>query len=171
MTARDPVAVNMERYHGWHQDLKGRWVHKRLAPNGVATLQKAVAIQGAADRAAAESARATDIRRADTDDEYRERALAAIRRVAERCETFTTDSVHAEDPTLAGTDAAAGGRALGPAMLHAAREGWIVSTDNYGKSSRAASHARPMRIWRSLIVNGGSPSLVPTMDMASVVRP
>jgi len=163
MTARDPVAVNLERYHGWHQDFNGRWVHKQLAPNGVATLQKAMDVQREADRKASESARDIDIRRADTDDEYRERALAAIRRVAEREAEFTTDAVLDEDPALAGT------RSLGPAMLHASREGWVVSTDRMGKSSTKASHARMKRVWRSLIVGGQPGAAVPTMALSEVV--
>lgn len=163
MSARDPVAVNLERYHGWHQDLHGRWIHQRLAPDGVNTLQQALDVQRSADRTAAQAARDNNIRRADTDDEYREQALVAIRRVAERCTEFTTDAVLDEDPRLAGT------RSLGPAMLHAAREGWIVSTDRMGSSSTRASHARMKRVWRSLVIGGQPGATVPTMALAEVV--
>lgn len=45
-------------------------------------------------------------------------------------------------------------RALGALMKRAAAEGWIAATDTYRPSQRVACHARPVRVWRSLICRG-----------------
>ena len=45
-------------------------------------------------------------------------------------------------------------RALGAMLKKAASEGWVTATDSYRPSARAACHARPLRVWRSLIYRG-----------------
>ena len=47
-------------------------------------------------------------------------------------------------------------RALGAMLKKAAAEGWVTATDTYRPSERAACHARPVRVWRSLIYQGAA---------------
>jgi hypothetical protein len=47
-------------------------------------------------------------------------------------------------------------RALGAMLKKAAGEGWVTPTDTYRPSARAACHARPVRVWRSLIYRGAA---------------
>lgn len=42
-------------------------------------------------------------------------------------------------------------RAMGALMLQAGRQGLIVATDRYRNSGRVACHARPIRVWASLV--------------------
>ena len=59
--------------------------------------------------------------------------------------TFTTDDlwVHVDPPREP--------RAMGATMTHARRLGLCEPTDRTSRSSRVACHARPLRVWRSLI--------------------
>lgn len=106
-----------------------------------------------------------DIRQAR---ERRDRAVAAVTAAADpawskaadwaiahlACELveFTTDDVwqHLYDFAVPSPDEP---RALGGAMQRAARLGVISPTDRIVQSERPACHARPVRVWRSLVLN------------------
>ena len=77
---------------------------------------------------------------------FLEDALAVIRRVALRRETLTTDDVIPE-MTVGTHD----GRALGAAMVKAAKAGYIVATDRFVNTNRVSRHHAPIRVWRSLV--------------------
>lgn len=47
-------------------------------------------------------------------------------------------------------------RALGAMLKKAAAEGWLEPTEVYRPSARATCHARPVRVWRSLIYRGAA---------------
>jgi hypothetical protein len=81
--------------------------------------------------------------------EWQSDALEAIWVVAKRYPILTTDDLWA-----IGLKRPREPRAMGGAMKAAAREGWIEPTDRTRKSKRSACHARPIRIWRSLIHEG-----------------
>ena len=72
-------------------------------------------------------------------------AMLAVRRVAQAQMTFTTDDLW----TL--IDPPREPRAMGATMTHARRLGLCEPTDRTSRSSRVACHARPLRVWRSLI--------------------
>lgn len=168
MTRHERATVGWLQAHGWRQDFSGRWQHPTIAHGAPVTADQAVTAQTRHDRAQAEGARERDILRADlgADDGYREAAMAAIRRVADRLAEFTTDDVLAEAPEI---EAAHEPRALGPMMLAAAAAGWIQSTDRMAKSSRRQSNARMKRVWISLLVGGRAAAPVATMDLAKAV--
>jgi len=42
-------------------------------------------------------------------------------------------------------------------MMRAKKEGWIAPTDQYRPVPSKLSHAAPVRVWRSLIFQGGQP--------------
>lgn len=77
-------------------------------------------------------------------------ALHAIRDVAHANETFTTDALWSRitqprEP-----------RALGAAMQEAKRQGLCEPTNMTVCSRRVACHARPLRVWMSLVWNGSN---------------
>lgn len=76
-------------------------------------------------------------------------ALAAIKRIARKSSTFTTDDVW-NDLNRRGITLVADSRVLGPIMQAAARDGLIKSTNRTRKTTRASNHRRPLTIWRSL---------------------
>lgn len=78
-------------------------------------------------------------------------ALYAIRRVAEAKATFTTDDlwVHIDPPSEP--------RAMGAAMVEARRQGLCEPTDRTKRSHRRACHARPLRVWQSLVCDSVTP--------------
>lgn len=86
-------------------------------------------------------------------DEWAEIAATAIRHVAEREYTFTTDDVQAV-LDLAGIPAPDEGRAWGGAMRRAAREGVIAPTDTTRKSTQVRCHGRKKAVWLSLVYGG-----------------
>lgn len=74
-------------------------------------------------------------------------ALAAIRKIATEQPELTTDDVWralGRDPDLEG-------RAMGAAMVSAAKLGLIERTDRTTKSARVACHRRDLRVWLSRI--------------------
>jgi hypothetical protein len=68
-------------------------------------------------------------------------------------EEITTDDVWATVGEVAATHEP---RALGAVMRQAARLGYLRVTDRYVPSARAACHARPVRVWESLIRPGAA---------------
>lgn len=102
----------------------------------------------ARDLRAAFAARDDAIDRVDqaADPAWKDAALAAVRRVAARQVELITDDVWAELG-----DGPAEPRAMGPVMLAARRLGLVEPTDRTRQADRVVNHARPQRIWRSLI--------------------
>jgi len=158
---------------GWKlEGYSGAWWHPMITGDHRVTEEVAFRLQTKHDRAAATAHRNTAIRDADVgaDDAWRQAALAAIRRVAERLPEFTTDHVLDEDP---GLEQGREPRALGPMMLYAAKDGLIAPTDRYVSSSRKASNARAKRAWRSLVYGGHAPQPQATagLDVLQAVGP
>lgn len=71
-----------------------------------------------------------------------------VHQLARERDYFTTDDVLARLELVAVETHEL--RALGPMMLAVAREG-IIEPKGYVASSRVVSHARPKRLWRSLL--------------------
>ena len=78
--------------------------------------------------------------------------FTAINSVARRLKSFTSDDVWKELEGLAASSTHEP-RALGAIMRLAAARGVIVPTDSYRPSCRVACHARPVRVWQSLVYN------------------
>jgi len=85
----------------------------------------------------------------NADKAWKLRTMVVVMRLATDRETLTTDDVwerlqqHEErthEP-----------RALGAVMRTAAKRGYIRPTDDYTTSVRKECHARPVRVWQSLI--------------------
>lgn len=93
---------------------------------------------------------------ARTDPAWRDQALAAIRRWLETHREFFVDDFWAGS----GLAEPADGRALGPVITAAARNGWMSKTDRTRPSVR--SNLTPKPVWQSLIHRGG-PSAAPTL--------
>lgn len=78
-------------------------------------------------------------------DEWKAQALEVIHVVAQVHKELTTDTIwwYLEVPSEP--------RALGAVMMTAKRLQWIEPTDRTEVSKREACHARPLRIWKSLL--------------------
>jgi hypothetical protein len=78
-------------------------------------------------------------------DDWNERALEAVRKVAEQQSHFIVDDcwVFVEEPREP--------RAMGAVITKARKLGIIAATDEYRPSSRVSAHSNPRRVWRSLI--------------------
>ncbi len=74
-------------------------------------------------------------------------AVAAIRKVAERLDTLTSDDIWTE----MGGHIPREPRAMGAAMKMANRLGYIRSTMMTAESRRRQNHRRPVRVWVSRI--------------------
>jgi hypothetical protein len=77
------------------------------------------------------------------------RAVAAVQTVALGADTFTTDDLwaHVEPPREP--------RAMGAVMRIARLAKWCEATTLTKKSARVACHARPLRVWKSLLRGDG----------------
>lgn len=75
--------------------------------------------------------------------------LAAIRRVSERLDLFTTDDVWRVLRLPKYLDGKIDPRVMGGAMKLAEADGICSSTDQYRKSERKVCRYRPVRVWRS----------------------
>ena len=84
------------------------------------------------------------VSRSLTDDEKRD-ALIAVGETASHMEQFTTDDVPFRFPLDVDF------RAAGYVMRAAAREGFITPSSLHRKSESVTCHARPKRLWISLI--------------------
>jgi len=75
-------------------------------------------------------------------------ALSAIHGAALACREFITDEAWARfDLATAVGD----NRGMGAAIQTAKRLGWIEPTNRFQQSSMRQNHARPCRVWRSLV--------------------
>jgi len=66
---------------------------------------------------------------------------------------FTTDAVRHHADRLVGQ--APEPRAMGAVMTAARRAGWCEPTNTTHQSIRVKCHARPLRVWRSLLLENG----------------
>lgn len=91
--------------------------------------------------------RALTVVDAAADDTWKESANGIVRKVARERSLFTTDDVWRElgNPREP--------RAIGAVMQAAKRDGVCVPTNDWALSERVACHARPVRIWRSLLIS------------------
>lgn len=105
----------------------------------------------AAQREAARQARDEAIERADggADVRFMELALDAVRRAAETLPELTSDDVVALCAMTAREP-----RQWGAVMQRARRDGIIAPLERWRQSSNRTNHARPMRLWRSLVFAG-----------------
>lgn len=98
---------------------------------------------------AADTAIAAVERNAEAD--WKNYAMFAVRTVAKARSEFTTDAVwfviERDYPNAATHEP----RALGAIMRKAVGLGVCAPTERYTPSSRVNCHARPVRIWRSLL--------------------
>lgn len=76
-------------------------------------------------------------------------ALLCVIDVARVMPTFTTDDVWERVGLLGVTTHEP--RAMGSVMRRAVKDGVCVATPSYERSSRVECHARPVRVWRSLL--------------------
>lgn len=99
------------------------------------------------DKPKAEAARekALDLTGRAADKDWFHRACEAVHTVAKEKETFTTDDLwaHVEQPREP--------RAMGAVMRVARLAKWCEASDRTVKSARVACHARPLRVWKSLL--------------------
>lgn len=107
------------------------------------------------DELTAMQARDEAIARADDHAEpaWKKAAAMAIRSMAVERDEITTDDVWEWLYEMA-IEAPHEPRALGSMMLRASRDGLISTTDRVRQSRRPECHARPVRVWRSLVVEG-----------------
>lgn len=87
----------------------------------------------------------------NADSEWKDGAYLACCLVAESLIEFTTDDVWEYMERLFPNAQTHEPRAMGAIMRKAARDGKIVPTGEYAKSSRSECHSRPVMIWESLI--------------------
>jgi hypothetical protein len=75
-----------------------------------------------------------------------EAALSAVEAVARQQECFTSDAVLDVCPITFAEP-----RAWGAVMKMAERRGWIEATPDFRQSPKRVCHARPKRVWKSLL--------------------
>ena len=85
------------------------------------------------------------------DSRWKQAALSAIWRIADRWPTLTTDNVWLLLADSEWSHLPIDPRAMGAIMREAQRRGWIAPTAEWKASVRVVNHARPIRVWRSLI--------------------
>lgn len=83
--------------------------------------------------------------------EFRRAINKAIDEAVAALPDLTTDDIWARIPERFHDDERFEGRALGAAMTQAARDGLIERTGLHRESEREQNHARPLRVWRSLV--------------------
>ena len=107
------------------------------------------------DLAAAISARDEAVTRVGdhADVEWVAHILDVIYCLAVARDTMTTDDIWETVGEVAATHEP---RALGAVMRQAARLGYVKASDTYTPSARPACHARPVRVWASLIRPGAA---------------
>jgi hypothetical protein len=105
------------------------------------------------DFAAAVAAREEAVTRvaSHADPDWVAHVLDVIYCLAVAHDELTTDDVWGTIGEVAATHEP---RALGSVMRQAARLGYVRATDRYTPSARPACHARPVRVWESLIRPG-----------------
>ncbi len=80
--------------------------------------------------------------------------LECGRLVAEQKPYFITDDIVALNRTRHPNATTHEHRAIGPAMHQLVKLGYCVPTDDWVESRQRSNHARPMRVWWSLIYRG-----------------
>jgi hypothetical protein len=80
------------------------------------------------------------------------RLLEIVRLVAQEYPAFTTDDVMIKSIVLDGPRDDFEPRVLGAVMRRAAKDGVVKATAAYQASSFRSCHARPKRVWQSLIL-------------------
>ncbi len=107
------------------------------------------------DLAAAMAARDEAVTRVaeHADPDWVEQTLDVIYMLAVSQAELTTDDIWQTVGEVAATHEP---RALGAVMRQAARLGYVRPTDRYTPSARPACHARPVRVWESLIRPGAA---------------
>lgn len=108
-------------------------------------------IQLTLDDARARDAQADALRRVDehADPEYKDVALAMVKRAAQLHREFTTDQVLEllQDKPVTTHE----GRVLGAIMRRAKDLGYIVPTPRFTDSASVSRHRAPKRVWASQI--------------------
>lgn len=101
-------------------------------------------------RTAAREARDTALQQVEenADAEWKEKALRAVHQTALQLREFISDDIW----EVSQLDSPREARALGPVLLEAARQGWIVKT-NYVRPS-VRSHLSGKPVWLSSIYKG-----------------
>jgi len=84
---------------------------------------------------------------AGVSEEWKAEALTKLFYVACERAQFTADDVW--DRGCAKPDEP---RAMGPIFMRAKSLGWIVPTENFAASRYTTQHARPIRVWKSLVI-------------------
>lgn len=84
-----------------------------------------------------------------SDQAWVNKATRTLIKVANARPEFTTD-----DLWEAGLPRPREPRALGAVMNDAARRRYVKATKRYQQSNRRACHARPVRVWRSMVHHG-----------------
>jgi len=79
------------------------------------------------------------------------RLLRIVRLCAESQPEFTTDEVMVRSIVEDGVHDNYERRVLGAVMIKAARAKIVEATDRYQRSAFPSCHARPKRVWRSLV--------------------
>jgi hypothetical protein len=104
------------------------------------------------DYAEALEAQREAIERVDknADPQWKIDMLEAVKSVAARLVKFTSDDVWEELANKSDSETHEP-RALGAIMKKAASLGIVVGTSEYQPSKRVACHARPVRVWTSLV--------------------
>ena len=93
---------------------------------------------------------AIDRVRVHANDEWMREVRAIVWRLARARGEFTTDAVWAQVDRLEATTHEP--RAMGAVMRAAAKAGWVTPTDRVSNSARPECHCRPVRVWRSLVL-------------------
>ena len=87
---------------------------------------------------------------AHADPQWKLDMIEAIRTVASRHKFLTSDEVW-QELSNSYVSSTHDPRAMGSIMKKAASLGLIVQTEQYLPSKRVVAHARPIRVWRSLV--------------------
>jgi|TARA_Y100000034_G_scaffold40035_1_gene49349 hypothetical protein len=84
----------------------------------------------------------------NANEEWKERALLAVEKCAQKWSRFIVDQVWQE--LEKGDEPANDNRAMGAVMRRAVKYKLIEPTEDYRPSNRVTSHRVPRRIWKSL---------------------
>lgn len=97
---------------------------------------------------------AIDLVQAYANDNWIREVRRVVLSLARSQEEFTTDEVWAQVDLLDASTHEP--RAMGAVMRSASRARWITPTDRVRQSVRPECHRRPVRVWRSLMLNTDS---------------
>jgi len=122
------------------------------------------------DPEATEAAKREGMARSEQDRERHKRLLdEAIRSTADKCLNFTADQVWTELGDIPQHKGLAS--AMGPALVRAAKNGIVTSTQEFRACERPVSHGNMIRVWQSLVATKPR-GVVPTcFHIEHAVRP